>query len=135
MDSFREYPSLPSEESNTDPDMEETKATGGNHLLTEFQIIIQKMEKIELELQTVKKISIVKAMLEQNKKIDGEQQYMEHLNEVVATGRATLSMYTKISETGASVKMRILNFVGSAPKYSENLEKVFKWCESLESHL
>ena len=41
VDSFELYPSLPSkEELDTEPDMEETS---GNHPLTEFQIIIQKM--------------------------------------------------------------------------------------------
>ena len=46
--------------------MEKTGASG----LTEFQIIMQKMEQMELELQTLKNIARVKAMLEQSKKID-----------------------------------------------------------------
>ena len=40
--------------------------------------------------------------------IDGEQQYMKHLNEVVAAGRASLSMYAETSKTGASSKKKIL---------------------------
>ena len=50
--------------------MEETGATDGNNPFSEFQIIMQKMEKMELELQTLKNIARVKAMLEQSKKID-----------------------------------------------------------------
>ena len=40
VNSFRFYPRVPSEELNTKPDMEETRETGRNHLLTEFQIQI-----------------------------------------------------------------------------------------------
>ena len=45
---FKGNPSLPSEESDTDPDMEETRATGGNHPLTKLEVLMQKMEWIEL---------------------------------------------------------------------------------------
>ena len=65
MNSFRLYPS---EESDTEPDLEETGAA-------EFQIIMQKMEQMELELQTVKTIARIKAMLEQRKKKDETQEY------------------------------------------------------------
>ena len=37
---FRGNPSLPSEESDTDPDMEETRATGGNHPLTKLEVLM-----------------------------------------------------------------------------------------------
>ena len=58
VDSFRLYPRVPSKGWDTEPDMEENGATGGNHPLTEFQfqIIMQKMEQMELEFQTMKKI-------------------------------------------------------------------------------
>ena len=45
---FKGNPSLPCEESDTDPDMEETRATGGNHPLTKLEVLMQKMEWIEL---------------------------------------------------------------------------------------
>ena len=53
VDSFRKYPWVPSKGWDTEPDMEENGATGGNHPLTEFQfqIIMQKMEQMELEFQ------------------------------------------------------------------------------------
>ena len=58
------------------------------------------VETLRKELQTVKKIERVKAMLEQSKKIDEtQQQYMEHLKKIVAAGKATFSMYAEISET------------------------------------
>ena len=59
---------------------------------------------------------------------------MEHLNEVVAARRATLSTYAETSETEIIIGERILNFVQSAPNYSGNPEKVLKWCENLETH-
>ena len=54
VDSFRLYPRVLSEESDIEPDMEETGATGGNHPLTEFQIQIkrQKLELMKLEYQS-----------------------------------------------------------------------------------
>ena len=54
---------------------------------------------------------------------------MEHLNEVVAARRATLSTYAETSETEIIIGERILNFVQSG-----NPEKVLKWCENLETH-
>ena len=52
---------------------------------------------------------------------------IEQLNELVIAGRANLSTYAEISESEESIRGRKLNFFESAPKYSENLEKVFKW--------
>ena len=52
---------------------------------------------------------------------------IEQLNELVIAGRANLSTYAEISESEESIRERKLNFFESAPKYSENLEKVFKW--------
>ena len=58
------------------------------------------VETLRKELQTVKKIERVKAMLEQSKKIDEtKHEYMEHPKQIVAAGKATLSMYAEISET------------------------------------
>ena len=45
------YPRVTSEELDTEPDMEEIGATGGNHSLTEFQIIRQKMEQIQVQVE------------------------------------------------------------------------------------
>ena len=42
---------------------------------------MQKMEQMELELQTVKKIAKVNAMLEKSKEIDWTRRYMEQQNE------------------------------------------------------
>ena len=120
-----------SEESDTELDMEKTGASG----LTEFQIIMQKMEQMELELQTLKNIARVKEMLEQSKRIDKTQRYMEQLEELVIAGRANLSTYAEISESEESIRGRKLIFFESAPKYNGNPEKVFKWCENLETHL
>ena len=58
------------------------------------------------KLQTVEKIVRVKAMLDQNKKIDETQEYMKFLKEVVAAGRATLRTYAEISETNIIIEER-----------------------------
>ena len=65
-------------------------------------------------------------MLKQNKKMDKSQQCIEHLQEAVETGRETFSMHAEMCELFKMVEWR---------KYFENLEKVFKWCKNLETHL
>ena len=64
-------------------------------------------------------------MLEKNKRIDETHQHMEHLQEVVTAGRATLSTQAEMSETEVIIEKRIQKFVESAPKNSGNPEKVF----------
>ena len=49
VDSFRGYSSLPSEESDTERDMKEARATGGNHQPTQWDLKIQKMEQKKLQ--------------------------------------------------------------------------------------
>ena len=82
--------------------------------------MMQRIVQMELKLQTVKKIAIVKEILKQSKKIDDTQQYLEHLNEIVAAVRANLSTYYEVSESEESIRERILNFVESAAKYIGN---------------
>lgn len=49
----------------------------------------KKQEKLLKEFQILKKIEKVKELLEQDKKMDGTQQHMGHLQGVVETGKAT----------------------------------------------
>lgn len=49
MERYRGYPSLPSDKSEKEPDMTKTGATGGNPQLTPLQVIMQKMEHMELQ--------------------------------------------------------------------------------------
>ena len=49
VDSFRLYPRVSSEESNTKPDTEETGTAGRNHQPSKFEIIMQKLEQMELQ--------------------------------------------------------------------------------------
>ena len=65
-------------------------------------------------------ITRVQAMLEQSKKIDLTQRYVEQLNELVITERANWSTYAEISKSEASIGKGISNFVWSAPNYSGN---------------
>ena len=64
---------------------------------------MQKMEQMELELQTLKNIARVKEMLEQSKKIDQTQRYMEQLEELVIAWRANLSNYAEIAKSEISI--------------------------------
>ena len=51
MESFRGYTNLSSEESDTEPDMMETGASGVNPV----EIIMRKMERMELQTETLKR--------------------------------------------------------------------------------
>ena len=92
-------------------------------------------QRLEQDLKTMKKFAREKTMLEQNKKMDKSQQGMEHLQETLETGRATLSMHTERCKIFEIIEERINDFIESAPKYSGNLEKVFGWFKNLETHL
>jgi len=80
-------------------------------------------------------ISRVQAMLEQEKKMDGEQYYLQELQRQVAEGKTGGDTLAEISKTGASIRKRILCFRKEAPKYDGKPVKVFSWSESLEEHL
>ena len=77
-------------------------------------------------------IAIGSSIIEQSNKIDGTQGYTEQLNELVTAWRANWNMYIKISKSEGSIQKRTLNFVGGAPKYSGNPEKVSEMCKNLK---
>ena len=56
---------------------------------TKIRKNLKKQEKLLKEFQILKKIEKVKELLEQDKKMDGTQQHMGHLQGVVETGKAT----------------------------------------------
>ena len=71
--------------------MKETRREGGNLQHMELEVLMQRVEQIELQgqkkkLKTLKKIERLKAMLEQNK-MDESQQGMEHLQGIVGLGK------------------------------------------------
>ena len=71
--------------------MKETRREGGNLQHMELEVLMQRVEQLELqgqkkELKTLKKIERLKAMLEQNK-MDESQQGMEHLQGIVGLGK------------------------------------------------
>ena len=76
-------------------------------------------------------ISRVHAMLEEEKKTDGEQYYLQELQRQVAEGKTGSNTLAEINKTGASIRKRILCFRKEAPKYDGKPEKMFSWCESL----
>ena len=51
VDSFGLYPTLPSEESDTESDIEETGTTSGSPPPSQFEIVMQKMDQMELQIQ------------------------------------------------------------------------------------
>ena len=50
MDSFRSCPRVPNEESATKPEKKETRARRGNPQLSPLEMIMQKMEYMELQM-------------------------------------------------------------------------------------
>ena len=50
---FRWDPRVTNEESDIKPDMQETRVTDENNPLTEVQVMMQKMEQMELQLRNV----------------------------------------------------------------------------------
>ena len=102
------YPKVISEESNTEPHIEQTDKTGGkpSNYNAKNGANEVRNESIAESITKTAKFERVKAMLEQNKKIDETQQHMEHQQEVV-----TLSMNAEMSETEVIIEKRILNFV------------------------
>ena len=107
------YPKVISEESNTEPHIEQTDKTGGkpSNYNAKNGANEVRNESIAESITKTAKFERVKAMLEQNKKIDETQQHMEHQQEVVTAGRQTLSMNAEMSETEVIIEKRILNFV------------------------
>jgi len=102
------YPKVISVESNTEQNIEETDKTGGKPSNNNAKDGANEVrnESIAESITKTAKFERVKAMLEQNKKIDETQQHMEHQQEVV-----TLSMNAEMSETEVIIEKRILNFV------------------------
>ena len=102
------YPKVISVESNTEQNIEETDKTGGKPSNNNAKDGANEVrnESIAESITKKAKFERVKAMLEQNKKIDETQQHMEHQQEVV-----TLSMNAEMSETEVIIEKRILNFV------------------------
>ena len=49
--------------------------------------------------------------------------------------RANLNTYAKLNKAKGGYKKRMLEFDKTAPKYDGNPEKVFEWCEHLETDL
>ena len=146
---FRGNPSLPSEESDTDPDMEETRATGGNHPLTKLEVLMQKMEWMELqasagdsetlalrkELQTVKQKEESKAYAQ-----TWENNVTLETHDPIARVTGMLEQIKKTDETQGYPEMLCGELrkenARIYPKYDGNPEKVFEWCKNLEkTHL
>jgi len=109
------------------------------------------------------KVARMKRILDLDKKIDETQAYMEYLEDVKEyiedinlkksadeklskeeashdnAGHLSTDMYEKVKEGLSkyenSIEERIQSFVENAHKYDGILEKMFKWCKNLETHL
>ena len=79
VDSFRLYPRVPVK--NQIQNRIWRKSEQQVEIIHRVSNNMQKMEQMELELQTVKKIAKVNAMLEKSKEIDWTRRYMEQQNE------------------------------------------------------
>ena len=83
VDSFKLYPRVPTLVENQTPEYQNERST--RHQSTRMNGVpdMKEIEKLWKELKTVKKIERMKTMLEQNKEINMETQYIESLNKIL----------------------------------------------------
>jgi len=149
----RIYPRLPSDDSESDSEMENVGAAGGSsveELMQEIRLMklkVQNMEDKERSKdftqtwennatpETHDPISRVRNMLEKPKKCDVNMEYIQCLEMKRTAGNATESTLGELSRARERFEKKILAFAAGAPEYDGKPEKVFDWCERLEKHL
>ena len=149
----RIYPRLPSDDSESDSEMENIGATEGSSLAD----LMQEMRLMKLQMQNMQDkekskdftqtwennvtpvtpethdlISRVRNMLEKPKKCDATMEYIQCLEAKRAAGNATESTLGELSRARDRFEKRVLAFIGGAPEYDGKPEKVFDWCERLD---
>ena len=151
------YPTLPSDESDSDLEMEGQQ---GNPL----EAVMQQLQQMKLELTEVKKqqkddkkkeelkkfaqtwetcanpethdpIARVVAKLERAKVKDGALEYLQYLREKRDSGARDESLYANLSKAEGAYYRTMREFNKDAPHYDGNPKTVFQWCEKLETHL
>ena len=153
----RIYPKLPSDESESDSEMENIGATGGNPQVEDNAYLLQEVRLLKLQMQSMQDkerskdftqteennvtldiynpIKRVRNMLEKPKRDDYNMEYIQLLKDKIAAGKADQSTYDELSEAESLFKRRILDFVEGAPQYDGKSEEIHIWCWRLERYL
>jgi len=143
---YRIYPRLPSDDSETDSEMENVGATGRSSQREDNAFILRELRLVQLQMKNMQEkeksreftqtwennvtpdtydpITRVRNMLEKPKQYDATMEYIQCLEEKKAAGKATENTLGELSKARAG-----------APEYDGKPEKVFEWCEKLEKHL
>ena len=152
------YPTLPSDESESDQEMLEGQQ--GNPL----EAVMQQLQQMKLELTEVKKqqkdnqkkeeqvsyaqtwetcanpethdpIARVVNKLERVKVKDGALEYLQYLRDKRDSGARDESLFANLSKAEGAYYRTMREFNKDAPHYDGNPKTVFQWCEKLETHL
>ena len=147
---FQGYPSLPSDDSESEGEMEgpsHPAIDGMAEIRQQFQMLQaqlvetkDKLANMETWLETATPetqdpIGRVVAILEHTKVEDAQVGYLNYLKGEKAAGRGDRQTLRDLSRAEAEYKKRMLDFSCKAPTYDDNPAKVFDWCGELEKHL
>ena len=154
------YPSLPSDDSESEGEMEgpsHPAIDGLAEIRQQFQLLQAQLAETKVELASMKRkdkeksfaqtwqeaatpetqdpIGRVIAILERTKVEDAQVDYLNYLRAEKAAGRGDRQTLRDLSRTEAEYKKKMLEFSCKAPPYDGNPAKVFDWCGELEKHL
>ena len=154
------YPSLPSEDSESEGEMEGPSHPGLDgmaEMRQQFILLQAQLAETKKEMAEIKKkdkdksfaqtwqesatpetqdpIGRVVAMLERHKVEDSQEYYISWLKQEKEAGRVDRNTLRDLSKAEADYEKRLLDFSCRAPTYDGNPSKVFDWCGELEKHL
>ena len=157
---FQGYPSLPSDDSESEGEMEGPShpvLDGMAEMRQQFQLLQAQLAKTQDELAGMKRreqeksfaqtwqeaatpetqdpIGRVIAILERTKVEDAQLAYLTYLKTEKEAGRGDRQTMRDLSRAEAEYEKRMLDFSCKAPTYDGNPAKVFDWCGELEKHL
>ena len=156
---FQGYPSLPSDDSGLEVEMEGPShpvMDGLEEMRQQFQQLQAQLAATNRELANIKQkdkdqafaktrqveatpetqdpIGRVVAVLERPKVEDSQEHYVSLLKSLKA-GKAAMQTHRELSKAEADYKKKLRDFSCGAPPYDGNPSKVFDWCGELEKHL
>ena len=152
---FQEYPSLPSDDSGSELEMEgpsQTAIKGMAEIRQQFQLLQAQLTETKEKLANIEQkdkeksfaqtsqetqdhVGRVVAILECPKAEDSQEVYVSFLKAEKAAGRGDRLTLRELNRVDAEYKKRLLDFSYKVPTYDGNAGKVFDWCGKLEKHL
>ena len=158
MATFQGYPSLPSDDSGSEVEMEgqsHPAIDGMADIRQQFQMLQAQLTETKEKLaeqkdkeksfaqtwqesatpETQDPIGRVVAILDRPKVEDAQEVYVSYQKVEKAAGRGDRQTLRDLSRAEAEYKKRLLDFSCRAPTYDGNPSKVFDWCGELEKHL